>query len=175
MGEKNIEDLAIPFAAIACDIATGERIVLDKGPLTPAVRASSAFPAVFPPVEIDGRLLIDGGIIDNLPVEQVREMGAKFTIGSDVSKRGRKSKTPENPFELLFSAIYIMQDRSAYYTSDTCDIYIRPEIAEYSAWGFRDSARMIEAGKQATESLLPELRHKLKQRSRPSLKTLFQG
>jgi len=175
MGEKNIEDLAIPFAAIACDITTGERIVLDKGPLTPAIRASSAFPAVFPPVELNGRLLIDGGVVDNLPVEQVREMGAKFTIGSDVSKRGRKSKTPENPFELLFSAIYIMQDRSAYYTSDTCDIYIRPEIAEYSAWGFRDSARMIEAGKQATESLLPELRHKLKQRSRPSLKTLFQG
>lgn len=175
MGEKNIEDLAIPFAAIACDITTGERVVLDKGPLTPAVRASSAFPAVFPPVEVGGRLLIDGGIVDNLPVEQVRAMGAKFTIGSDVSKRGRKTKTPENPFELLFSAIYIMQDRSAYYTSDTCDIYIRPDISEYSAWGFKDSARMIDAGKQATERLLPELRHKLKQRSRPSLRTLLQG
>ncbi len=173
MGEKNIEDLAIPFAAIACDITTGERIVLEKGPLTPAVRASSAFPVVFPPIEIDGRLLIDGGIVDNLPVEQVRAMGAKFTIGSDVSKRGRKSKTPENPFELLFSAIYIMQDRSAYYSSDTCDIYIRPEIAEFSAWGFKDSARMIEAGVEATEKLLPELRRKLKQRSRPSLKNLL--
>jgi NTE family protein len=162
IGDLTFTDLQIPFACIACDITTGERVVLDKGPLGIAIRASSAFPALFPPVELDGRLLIDGGIIDNLPVEQVRAMGAKIVISSDVSKRGRKEKTPENPIEVLMSAIYIMQDRSAYFNTDDCDICIRPELSEYSAWGFKDSQKMLDAGREAAEKVLPDLRLLLK-------------
>ena len=166
-------DLKIPFAAIACDINSGERVCLDKGPLGPAIRASSAFPALFPPVEINGRLLIDGGIVDNLPVEQLRIMGANFTIGSDVSKRCRDTKTPENPLDVLLSAIYIMQDRSAYYSLDMCDCYINPDISCYSAWGFKDSTKMLEAGRIAAEKMMPELRQKLNQRKPFSIKTIF--
>jgi len=161
IGDLKFSDLRIPFAAIACDITTGERVVLDKGPLAKAIRASSAFPALFPPVEVDNRMLIDGGIIDNLPVEQVRAMGATLTIGSDVSRRGRKMKTPENPIEVLFSAIYIMQDRSAYFSADDCDFLIQPDIAEYSAWGFKHAEKMVEAGRIGTEKILPDLKRKI--------------
>ena len=173
IGDLTFADLKVPFAAIACDIKTGERVVLDKGPLAPAIRASSAFPALFPPVEIDGRLLIDGGIVDNLPVEQLRIMGAKFTVGSDVSKRERITRAPENPIEVLWSAIYIMQDRSAYFSLDTCDCHITPDLSSYSSWGFKDSEKMVEAGQIATEKKLPELRRKLKQRNSFSIKSLF--
>ena len=173
IGDLTFTDLKVPFAALACDIKTGERVVLDKGPLAPAIRASSAFPALFPPVEIDGRLLIDGGIVDNLPVEQLRIMGAKFTIGSDVSKRERITRTPENPLEVLWSAIYIMQDRSAYYSLDTCDCHITPDLANYSPWGFKDSVKMVEAGRIAAEKMLPDLRRKLKQRNSFSIKSFF--
>lgn len=174
IGDLKFSDLKIPFAAIACDITTGERIVLDKGPLATAIRASSAFPALFPPVEVENRILIDGGIIDNLPVEQVRAMGATLTIGSDVSRRSRKMKTPENPIEVLFSAIYIMQDRSAYFSADDCDFLIQPDIAEYSAWGFKHAEKMVDAGQVATEKILPNLSKRIKGKTPFSVRSFLQ-
>lgn len=157
MGDCEFKDLDLPFAAIGCDIVTGERIVLDKGPVAPAIRASSAIPGLFSPVEIDGRLLVDGGIVDNLPVEQVRAMGAKFVIGCDVSRRGNKAKRPENPFENVMAMINIMQERAAYLNVDTCECFIRPEISQYSAWGFDDSDKMLAEGRKAAEAALPQL------------------
>ncbi|MCX6056079.1 MAG: patatin-like phospholipase family protein [Chloroflexi bacterium] len=157
IGDCNFEDLQIPFAAIACDIVTGERIVLDHGPLAPAIRASAAIPGLFSPVEINGRLLVDGGIVDNLPVKQVRTMGAKFIIASDVSERGKLSKRPENPFEIVLSMICIMQARAALADKNACDCYIHPEISQYSSWGFADSPIVLEEGKKAAEAALPLL------------------
>jgi NTE family protein len=165
IGDFSFEDLKIPLAVIACDISTGERIILNEGPLAQAIRASSAIPALFSPVEINGRLLVDGGIVDDLPVEQVVSMGAKFVIASDVSNRGKTGTKPENPIEVLLSAIYIMQSRSAFYNIDKSDCYIRPEISMYSSWGFKDSIKVLEAGRVAAEDALPELKRKLKKRS----------
>ena len=82
---ENFDELAIPFRAVAADVVTGEAVVLDHGSLARAVRASMSLPAVFAPVEIDGRLLVDGGIAQNLPVETVREMGADIVIAIDIS------------------------------------------------------------------------------------------
>ena len=147
IGDIEFKDLRIPFAAIACDILTGEKVVLDNGPLAPALRASAAIPGLFSPVEINGQLLVDGGIVDNLPVEQVRAMGARYVIASDVSKRGKINKKPENPFEVLLSMIYIMQARGALINEDQCDCYIRPQVSQYSSWGFKDAPLMKEAGK----------------------------
>ena len=173
IGEHSFADLKIPFVAIACDLNNGEKVVLDHGPLAPAIRASSAFPAIFSPVEIDDRLLVDGGIVDNLPVDEVRKMGAKFIIACDVSKRGQMSKKPENPVEVLLTSIYIMQARGAYFSADDCDCYIRPEISSYSAWGFKDSLAVLEAGKTAAEMILPELLQKLKNCSSFSINKLL--
>ncbi len=159
IGDCEFKDLDFPFAAICCDIVSGERVVLDKGFVAPAVRASAAIPGLFSPVEIDGRLLVDGGVVDNLPVEQVRTMGAKFVIGCDVSRRGKNNKRPENPFDSLMSMIYIMQERSALaYNLDICDCLIRPEISQFSSWGFGDCDKMLSEGKKAAEAALPLLK-----------------
>lgn len=173
IGDITFADLKIPFAAIACDLNTGERVVLNEGPLAPAIRASSAVPAIFSPVEIEGRVLVDGGIVDNLPVEQVRAMGAKFIIASDVSKKGSTGKPPENPFEVLLTTIYIMQAHCAYYNIDLSDCYIRPEISMYSSWGFKDSTKVVEAGKIAAHNAIPEIRQKLKNRSHFSARAML--
>lgn len=161
IGDIEFKDLKIPFAAIACDIATGEKIVLDSGPLAQAVRASAAIPGLLSPVEIDGRLLVDGGIVDNLPVEQVKAMGAKYVIASDVSKRGKNNKRPGNPFEMLLSMIYIMQAKCALVSEDACDCYIRPLVSQYSSWGFGEVVQIHEAGKTAAELVLPFLKKDL--------------
>ncbi len=173
IGEHIFEDLQIPFAVVACDLNTGEKVVLNKGPLSPAIRASSAFPALFPPVLIGDRLLVDGGVVDNLPVEEVLAMGAKFIIASDVSRRGRNVKPPENPIDVLTASIYLMQARSAYYSADKADCYIRPDMGYSSAWGFKESLNTIESGRIAAESMLPEIKEKLKNKSSLSLKTFL--
>ncbi|MCU0253593.1 MAG: patatin-like phospholipase family protein [Acidobacteria bacterium] len=84
-GIETFDDLPIPFAAVATDLATGEMVVLRRGSLSEAMRASMAVPGVFTPVEIDGRYLVDGGLVRNLPVDVVRAMGAEVVIAVDIS------------------------------------------------------------------------------------------
>jgi len=161
IGDIEFKDLKIPFNAIACDINTGEKIILDHGPLAQAVRASAAIPGLFSPVEIESRVLVDGGIVDNLPVNQVRAMGAKYVVASDVSKRGKINKNPENPIDVVMAMIYIMQARAALISEDACDCYIRPQVSQYSSWGFGDVDKMHDAGVEAAEKALPTLKRDL--------------
>jgi len=87
LGEIRIEDLPIPFAAVACDIDTGEAVILREGPLVDAIRASTAIPGIFHPVRWGDRLLVDGGLVDPLPVGVCRELGAEFVIAIDITQR----------------------------------------------------------------------------------------
>ena len=93
-GDLRIEDLKIPFAAVACDIDTGETVVLKEGPLVDALRASSAIPGIFYPVRWGQRLLVDGGLVEPLPVRFCRELGADLVIGVDIVPAPRPT-TPE--------------------------------------------------------------------------------
>jgi NTE family protein len=158
IGDIEFKDLQIPFAAIAADIRTGERVVLNEGPLAPAVRASSALPGLFTPVEIKGHLLVDGGIVDNLPVEQARAMGATYVIASDVSRRGKHTSNPANLVEVFLSTLYILQERAALVEPDECDCYIRPLVTSYSSYSFKEASKMIEEGKKAARDVLPKLK-----------------
>ena len=93
-GDLRIEDLEIPFAAVACDLDTGETVVLREGPLVDALRASSAIPGIFFPVRWGRRILVDGGLVEPLPVRVCRELGAEIVIGVDIVPRPRPT-TPE--------------------------------------------------------------------------------
>lgn len=161
IGDCDFKDLQIPFAAIACDIMTGERVVLDKGPMAPAVRASAAIPGLFTPVEIDGRLLVDGGTVDNFPIEQVKNMGATYIIGVNLSKTQASGRRPTNPFDVFMDMVNIMQARSAVADASECDCYIRPEVSMYSSWTFGEADKMQAAGVAATEAVLPKLKREL--------------
>lgn len=85
VGDVRIEELPIRFAAVAVDLDTGEEIWIDRGPLVEAMLATSAFPGVFPPVRWEGRRLVDGGVLNPLPVDAARALGATFVIGVDLS------------------------------------------------------------------------------------------
>ena len=84
LGDRRIEDLSIPFAAVACDLDTGEAVVLRRGSAADALRASSSIPGIFVPVRLEGRLLVDGGLVDPLPVRVCRDLGAEVVVGVDV-------------------------------------------------------------------------------------------
>ena len=87
LGDTRIEDLPIPYAAVACDIDTGETVVLREGPLVDAVRASTAIPGIVHPVRRGNRLLIDGGLVDPVPIRSCRDLGADFVIAVDITPR----------------------------------------------------------------------------------------
>ena len=87
IGDKNIEDAHIPLSIVACDAASGEKVILDKGPVTDAVMASACIPGIFKPIVIDNRMLIDGGVVENVPITTLKGLGAEFVIGVDLNAK----------------------------------------------------------------------------------------
>jgi NTE family protein len=162
VGDCTFKDLKIPFAVITCDIMTGERVVIDSGPLAPAVRASAAIPGLFSPVEMNGHLLVDGGTVDNFPVEQVRAMGANYIIGVNLSRSKTTPNRPTNPFEVFMDMINIMQARGAVADKDECNCYIRPNTQSFSRWSFSNSDKIFQAGFDAAEAAVPKLKKDLR-------------
>ena len=104
---EDFNNLPIPFACVAADIATGEPIVLNKGSLAEAIRASMAIPTVFTPVEIDGHLLVDGGLVRNFPVEEIIDMGADIVIGVFVSSDLSSKEELDDLVSLLTQSAFV--------------------------------------------------------------------
>jgi NTE family protein len=138
-------DMAIPFAAVATDMRTGEAVVLREGPLAPAVRASCSVPGVFAPLEYNGRLLGDGAMVNNLPVSVVREMGADYVIGVDVN---------ETWIKLWEIGKTRVKQRFFQVNNAAADCLITPRLAGYSYVNFLARERLIEAGMRAAEEQL---------------------
>ena len=154
----DFRDLPIPFACVATDLETGEAVLLDHGFLPEAIRASIAIPTVFTPVKLANRLLVDGGLIRNLPAEDVRRLGADIVIGVDV---GAPLSTGEN----LNSFFNIIDQISSYRAAEInaaqrrhCDILIAPELSGLTAVSFDRGDTLIKRGEMAARRLLPRLR-----------------
>lgn len=158
---KNITEFAklpIPFLCIATDVETGEEVVLKEGYLPQAVMASGALPSLFEPVRIDGRLLVDGGVVNNYPIQKVKKMGADIIIGVDV-QHGLRDR------DGLISATEILLQINNYRTvldmeekSEQTDIYIKPEITNFSVIDFNLYDRIIESGTVAAKKSYGDLR-----------------
>ncbi len=150
LGDRRIEDLALPFACVATDIVTGEEVVLRTGPLAPAVRASCSMPGFFTPVEIDGRLLVDGGVVDNVPVGVARSLGADFVIAVDLS--GPIDATPfnRNVLGILLRSYEIMLHEKRAVEARGASVLIRPRVAKLGPVNLDAADAYIKAGWEAT-------------------------
>ncbi len=159
---NNFDRLPIPFRAIATDLQTGEKVVLGSGSLADAMRASMAVPGVFTPHEIDGRLLVDGGLSSNLPIETVRAMGADIVIAVDV--RPELLKSPEDLSSALAVTnqmldILIQRDTIAQIrTLGAGDIYVRLPLPGAGSADFAGSVASIPLGYERTMEKAGELR-----------------
>lgn len=162
IADSDFCDLTKKFAAVSCNLLTGEKVVMKEGPVAPAVRASAAFPGIFSPIKMGDRLLVDGGIVDNMPVSVAKEMGADYIIAVDLSSPTVLSKSPENPIDLLFSVINLMHTRAALPDPKQIDCLIKPDVEEFSAWGFSDVEVMIARGRIAAEKVMLQLKKDLK-------------
>lgn len=155
------EELRIPFAAVAVDIVTGELIVLNRGRLAPAVHASCAVPAVFTPVHIDGRMLVDGGTINNLPVSVARDLGADYVIAVDLGRRGVLPREPRHMLDILIATFYI-RTLAAHAEAGQADCLITPDVRDFGLADLGSVDGLLEAGRAATREVMPKLARELK-------------
>jgi len=156
----DFDQLPIPFRAVATNIETADAVSLRRGDLATALQASMAIPGVFSPVEIDGELLVDGGVAQNLPVSVVREMGAEVVIAVDIG-------TPLSRRDQLTSVVTILDQLTNVLTQKNVelqeklltadDVLIRPELGTYTATDFGLAQQIIELGRRATEGQSEEL------------------
>ena len=145
---KDFRDLPIPFKCVATDIQTGEAVVLEKGNLVDAVRASMAIPSVFSAIEIDGKLLVDGGVVRNIPVSDVKEMGADIVIASDVSTP-RYSKEELDSFPIVIDQLIKLRfSTHDDYEKSLADLVIIHDLKDYNISSFLDSRKIIESGEE---------------------------
>lgn len=145
---ENFADLRIPFFCIAADIETGETVILDHGSLPDAIAASAAIPTIFSPVELDDRLLIDGGVFNNYPVEELRQRGADIIIGVDVQDTLRGRDQLKSVVGILgqissFGTLQGMQDKIG-----QTDVYIDPPIGPFSVMSFDLGEDIIKVGEE---------------------------
>ena len=163
IGEKEFKDLNLSFAVVAQDIENAEEVILNTGRVDKAVRASATFPGVFRPIQIGGRPLMDGGIVNNLPADVVREMGASFVIGVDVMPGGVISKVPDNGLQQFGRALDLTIHALSRKGRDECDILIEPHIDEdIWHWDVSKYERLIKAGEQAAEAKVGDIKRALK-------------
>ena len=158
----NIENLKIPFAAVATDLNRGTRVILDKGSVARAVRASSAIPGVFPPVDHQGKMLVDGGVIDNIPVSAAREKGADIVIAVDISENVINFNIT-NLLDVMLQSITIMGAENAMIKKKEADILIAPKIGDVGMLDFTQKKRCMLAGIEAAQKMMPELRAKIEE------------
>lgn len=154
IGPLNIEDLPIPFAAVATDVHSGLPVVLRDGPVATAVRASSSVPGVVVPVQIDDHLLCDGGISANIPVEAAWQLGADYVIGVDLFAPEYDDRG--GPLGVGFSAIETMVRNSGGGVA-RADCLIVPPIADHSYLQFSKGDTYIALGEAAARQKLPQI------------------
>lgn len=156
----DFDRLPIPFRAVATDIETGELVVLGQGDLTSAVRASMSAPGVFAPVELGGRLLVDGGVVNNFPVDVAKAMGVDVVIAVDVSFPPQKREDLDSAFALSNQMLAVMfkreTDRQRALLADR-DVLIEPSLGTWSSIDFSRPERLIRHGEQATRKQLGRL------------------
>ena len=151
----DFDELPTPFRAVAADLESGSRVVLERGDLTSAMRASMSAPGVFAPVEVDGRLLVDGGIVENLPVDVVKSMGVDIVIAVDVGFRPVARKELTSALAVSNQAVTIMMMRETGRQRSLLtgnDLLIAPDLEELQSTDFTATARLIGLGLAATRA-----------------------
>lgn len=155
---RDFNQLPIPFLCIATDIETGNQVVLDKGYLPQAMAASAAFPSLFSPVEIDGKLLIDGGVVNNYPIDEIKELGADFIIGVDVQDDMKDRKSLNDATRILVQISNLGMIQRMKESAKATDIYIKPDISNYGVISFDEGQEIVRKGEEAAFAVYEKIK-----------------
>lgn len=156
--QKDFSQFNIPFRCIGADIGNGEPVILSKGEIVSAIRASMAIPSIFTAVDFEGKRLVDGGIVKNFPVQEVRDMGATMVIGSDVTDGLLPSQKVQNALQILLQIAFFREAADKKQQVAACDIYIPFQFENYSAGSFQQSDAILQAGIEEGRRLYPQFK-----------------
>jgi len=157
--QNDFSQLPIPYACVAADIETGLKVVLNSGSLARSMRASMAIPSIFTPVEINGQLLVDGGIVRNFPVEESLEMGADYIIGVFVGTQMLSRDEIKSPLSVLTQSAFMHASFDSEVQRKHVDIYIEPDMEAYGPGSFTDAAAIIEIGERYGQLFLEKFKN----------------
>ncbi|MFO8000273.1 MAG: patatin-like phospholipase family protein [Marinilabilia sp.] len=156
---QNFDDLPIPFRCVAADLKSRQEYVFEEGDLASAMRASMSIPTVFSPVRKDSMLLVDGGVLNNFPVELCREMGADIIIGVNVGFKDEPEEEDMESFtEILMAAATISGNISYQQAIEQTNLLISPDLSDYSTGSFFDAGKIIQIGEEAAREKLGMIR-----------------
>jgi NTE family protein len=160
IGKARIEEALIPLAIIAVDIGTGEKLVLRQGEVAPAVMASNAVPGIYRPVTIDGRLLVDGGIAEDVPISPLRPMGADIVVAVNLSA-DRKYRPPDDIIDILLNAFDIAIDEDTKIQVKAADVLIEPRLSDFRRMDVSQIDALIAEGYRAAAASMEKIRASL--------------
>jgi NTE family protein len=177
LGDMRIEDLPIPFACVATNFYTGQEVIITKGDLVTAVRGSISIPGIFKPVPADDMLLVDGGVVNPVPVQVVRDLGAEFVIAVDITPQIAKKMTIQHPivdvdrtagkrerklpnvFEVIMGSITIMESQivEMRMKTESPDIIVRPAVEDIGTYDFHRYRETANRGESAVGQVISKI------------------
>ena len=167
VAETDFNKLSIPFAAVATDLATGEKVVIRRGSLASAIRASISLPGIFDPWELDGRLLVDGGLVSNMPVETAKELFPGYpVIAVNLTSALADRESMGSFVDVISQSITILTMQNVNREAELADLVISPGVKEYPILGDTDASVIVQQGRDATEAVLPQIKEVLKRAPR---------
>lgn len=161
LADKTFKQLSTPFASVAVDISNGSEAVLNSGNVAKAISASCAVPALFKPVDIDGMVLVDGGLLNNMPADVCRQMGADVVISVDLN-HNRGSGTDSRKLKDILVATWAITTKSTMYKGVmNSDVVIEPELSQFNRTSLDNIDQMVAEGYRATKKKMPEIKELL--------------
>ncbi len=155
----DFDALAVPFRAVAADVISGEEVVFASGSLSDAMRASMTIPGLLAPYRVGDRFLVDGGVVNNLPVDVAREMGADIVIAVEVGEPlpTAVAQLSRSPFASIDQSTKILVEANMRPQRELADLLITPDLSPFTRAGFSDAPGIMERGEEAARGVLPEL------------------
>lgn len=155
-GITDFNQFPIPFACVATDIQTGEKVILNRGNLPRSIRASMAIPSLFTSIEIDNHILVDGGLTQNYPIIEAKDLGADYIIGIDVGTKSTKDEL--NSFvNVMMESMFLHGYQNYRSEQKHLNINIKPDLGAFSPLDFEEGDTIIKIGEAAARSMLPQL------------------
>lgn len=156
IGDKNIKEASIPLAMVATNVVNGEKVVLSEGKVAQAVMASCAIPGIFEPVDLNNQTLVDGGVVENVPVSTLNTMSKVFNIGVDLNSSHTYEK-PKNILEVILNSFHFLMMNSSKFQTKEANLIIAPDLSKFSRSDINQVEELIEAGYQAAKEALKEM------------------
>lgn len=173
VNNKTFEDTQIPFAVVAADLVKGEKVIIRRGKLFDALLASASIPGMFPPVTLDKKILVDGGIVDVVPIEAAQSLGANFVIAVSVSQTIKKRAEFNNAIDIFFRSDSITSAELRKLQLSFADVVITPKVGRFHWSDFSKPEQCVREGEVAAQNAILELKKKMKSAKLSWWKRLF--